>query len=354
MSKQRITTARKQASREDKLRRLDNRFSEWVGNEVSIEHAYNHFKIEQQTKGNSKPTIAFYDRFYKKFVAFLTETFKNEPKKLPVNMLTDFVMLQQLFVESMGDVNIQTINAYLRGYRAFGKFCEEQGYIDGFKCPIKEVEPPVKQVYTEKELQRLLTKPDITYFEGFRNYTIICLLLATGVRTNTILNLRIEDVNLDEGKIAFNTTKAHKVVIVPLEKKALIALREYIGYWRTGGDTEPTDYLFCNIYGEQLSRSGLSKAIATYNKEHNVEKTSIHLFRHTFAKDWITSGGDIISLARVLTHSELDMVKRYANLYDFDVKNEIEQHSSLAKLRTHSGQTIGTKKKQEIEEKSKE
>lgn len=353
MSKQRITTARKQASREDKQRRLNARFTEWTGDEITVEHAYLHFKIEQESKGNSKATIAFYERFYKKFVFFITEYLKADPKTLPVDCMT-LPPTRLTFIKSLGDVNIQTVNAYLRGYRAFGNFCEEQGYIDGFKCPIREQEPPVKQVYTEKELQRLLVKPEITYFEGFRNYTIICLLLATGVRTNTILNLHINDVNLDEGKITFNTTKAHKVAIIPLEKKSLMALREYIAYWRTGGDTEPTDYLFCNIYGEQLSRSGLAKAIATYNKEHNVEKTSIHLFRHTFAKDWITSGGDIISLSKVLTHSELDMVKRYANLYNFDVRNEIEQHSSLSQLRTHSGQTIGTKKKQEVEEKSKD
>lgn len=39
MARKKITN-KKQPSREDKLRRLDNRFSEWAGNEVSIEHAY--------------------------------------------------------------------------------------------------------------------------------------------------------------------------------------------------------------------------------------------------------------------------------------------------------------------------
>ena len=347
MSKQKISN-KKNVSREDKLRRLDRHYSEFTGSEISVEHAFLKFIINQAEKGNSNATIAFYKRFYKKFLAFLDSVFGNG-KDLPIDiMMTDSIQL--LFTGSLGDVNQQTKNSYLRGFRAFGNYCEELGLLDGFNCSIKEVEPPIKQVYTEKELKRLLVKPDITYFEDFRNYTIINLLLATGARVNTILNLRINDVDLDEGYINFNTTKSHKVVRIGLERKLKSVLAEYINYWRKPEETNdilPTDFLFCNTYGEQLSRGGLSTAIARYNRRRNVEKTSIHLFRHTFAKYWITSGGDLISLAQVLTHSELDMVKRYSNLYGSDVKDKIEVHSTLSQLRTSSGKTIGTKKKEE-------
>lgn len=348
MSKQRITTSKKAPSREDKLRRLDKHYSEYTGAEICVNHAYLKFRINQEEKGNSKPTIAYYDRFYKKFIAFL-DSIDGNGKNCPIDiMLQDGIQL--LFVKSLGDVNQQTVNAYLRAYRAFGNYCEEIGLLDGFKCPIKEVDPPIKQVYTDKELNRLLVKPDITYFEDFRNYTIINLLLATGARTNTILNLRINDVDLEDGYINFNTTKAHKVIRIGLERKLKSVLTEYINYWRNtepNSGIEPTDYLFCNNYGEQLSRGGLSTAISRYNRRRGVEKTSIHLFRHTFAKNWITSGGDLISLAQVLTHSELDMVKRYANLYGTDVKDKIEIHSTLSQLRTNSGKTLTTKKREE-------
>ena len=348
MAKQKITTQRNKNSIEKEYARNQRNFGKGFLKDVTVDFAYSQFAVYQLTKGNSKQTIAFYDRFYKKYCSFIRNTFNKEPDETQLDIMTMDGM-QLAFVASLGDVNQQTINSYLRGYRAFGNFCEEQGYLSGFKCPIKEVAPPIKQVYTYSELKKLLVKPEISYFEGFRNFTIINLLLATGVRTNTILNLRIKDVELEEGYIDFNTTKAHKVVRVGLERKCRAVLMEYISYWRTGGDIEPDDYLFCNVYGEQLTRSGLSTAIARYNREHGVEKTSIHLFRHTFAKNWITSGGDIISLARVLTHSELDMVKHYSNLYAYDVKAEIQEHSALSQLRTNSGETIGTKKKKSLE-----
>lgn len=344
--RKRMNSNKKAPTMEDKRRRLTNKYTEVTGDDFSVKHAYLLFYVRQKERGNSKQTIAFYDRFYKKFVSFLATAFNVTDEECPITILTDNGT-QLFFIQSLGEVSQQTVNAYLRGYRAFGNFCEEEGMLDGFNCPIKEVEPPVKQVYTEKELYKLLVKPDITDFVDFRNYTIINLLLATGVRTNTILNIRIKDVDLDEGYIAFNTTKAHKVVRIGLERKCRNVLEEYIRYWRNvnEGDTEPDDYLFCNNYGEQLTRSGLTATIVRYNKHRGVEKTSLHLFRHTFAKNWITSGGDLISLAQVLTHSELDMVKKYANLYAYDVKGEIEEHSTLSQLRTKSGQTMTTKRR---------
>ena len=346
MSKKKLTT-KKEEKRKEAIKRSTEAFlNDETFSDVSIEFAKNKFLLYQMEKGNSKQTIAFYERFFVKFYKFLESIGQGGDSS--VSWLT-LDGIQLMFSKGMGNVNQQTINSYLRGFRAFGNYCEEAGLIEGFYCPIKEVEPPAKQVYTNSELKKLLVKPDIRDFNSFRDFTIICLILATGARTNTILNIKIKDVELEEGYITYNTTKAHKVVRLGLDRKSKSILTEYISYWRNinDGDIVEDDYLFSNIYGEQLTRSGLSSAIARYNKEHGVEKTSIHLFRHTFAKNWITSGGDIITLSRVLTHSELDMVKRYANLYGQDVKAEIEEHSTLSQLRTHSGETLTTKKRKE-------
>lgn len=342
MARQKMTS-RKKMTPAQKYERLDRRYSDFTAGAISIHNAWLGFMVEQEAKGNSKATLDYYRRFYKKLKAF-TDKLEADGTETPVELL-EMDGIQNAFVISLGEVNQQTINSYLRGYRAFGNWCEEQGYIKYFKCPIKEVEPPAKQVYTDREIEKLLIRPDIRNYSEFRNFVIINLLLATGARENTILNIKIGDVDLDEGYIIFNTTKAHKVVRLGLERKLKSLLTEFIGYWRTGGDLTEEDYLFANEYDEPMTRSGLTSAIRNYNLRRGVNKTSIHLFRHTFAKNWITSGGDLITLSKVLTHSELEMVKRYSNLYAYDVKEEMEQHSTLSKLRTKSGATLTTKHK---------
>ena len=317
----------------------------------SISTCWQYFLFAQLSKGNSKATINFYESFYKKFCKFLEAYPPNGGQLNPDISIELFEkdMLQPVFIDYLknfeGITNPQTINSYLRAYRAFGNWCEKEGYIDFFKCPIKEVEPPAKQVYTDKELEALLVKPSINHFADFRAYCIISLILCTGARSNTILNIKIEDLDLEEGYITFNTTKAKKVARLGLDKKTRRDLAEWVNYWRIDKGAEPDDFLFCNEYGEQLTRDGLYKSISKYNKKKGVEKTSIHLLRHTFAKKWITSGGDIITLAKVLTHSELEMVKRYSNLYGGDIKKEIEEHSAISQLRTKSGKTLKNQKR---------
>ena len=340
MSKQKLTS-KKNLTPDQKNEKLERRFSEFDTNTISIYHAWLGFLVEQKSKGNSSATIDFYARFYKKFKSFL-DVAGVKDTDCPITYIESDVV-RATFIAYLGEVNQQTINSYLRGYRAFGNYCEEQGYIKYFRCPIKEIEPPAKQVYTDKELEKLLVKPDIRCYTEYRNWVIINLLLATGARENTIINIKIGDVDLEEGYIIFNTTKAHKVVRLGLEKKMRNILEEFINYWRSGGDLDEDDYLFANEYDEQLTRGGLCSAISSYNKRRGVTKTSIHLFRHCFAKNWIMSGGDIITLAKVLTHSELQMVRRYSNLYDPDVKSAMEEHSTLSKLRTKSGATLTTK-----------
>ena len=339
-------TKKNNVSLETKRQRLKLNMEEWKHPEWDTQYCFSGFMVSQYERGNSKATLDFYRRFYKKYTAYIMDYLNTTPKELPIEHLTSGVA-QSAFIHYLETLNInqQTINSYLRGFRAFGNFCEEEGYIDGFKCPIKEVEPPIKEVYSDEELHRLLKKPDISNFVEFRSYCIISLILNTAARSNTILNIKICDLELEEGYINFNTTKAHKIVRLGLERKTKRDLEEWVNYWRIGKGASPTDYLFCNEYGEQLSRSALAKSIAKYNNSRGVEKTSIHLFRHTYAKKWITSGGDIISLARVLTHSELEMVKRYSNLYGSDVKKEIEEHSAISQLKVVNGKTLKNQKR---------
>jgi integrase/recombinase XerD len=89
--------------------------------------------------------------------------------------------------------------------------------------------------------------------------------------------------------------------------------------------------LFVNELGEQMTRNSMQHAITRYNKKRGVNKTSIHAFRHTFAKHYITSGGDAFKLQRLLGHSTLDVTLNYVNLYGKDLKKGYEKHSIISK-----------------------
>ena len=122
-----------------------------------------------------------------------------------------------------------------------------------------------------------------------RDWVIVNFLLNCGSRAATVRAIQIRDVDLDGGVVFYRHTKNRKAQVIPLCSPMIAILREY-GRYRGG---EPTDYRFCTETGTQLTENGLRQSIARYNTRRGVQKTSIHLFRHTFARKYlIDCGGD--------------------------------------------------------------
>ena len=113
--------------------------------------------------------------------------------------------------------------------------------------------------------------------------------------------------------------------MIPLSNKLNKILIEYIEYRGNKLD----EYLFCSIYGNKLKSSSINSAIRKYNLSRGVKKTSIHIFRHTFAKKWILNGGDVFRLQKILGHQDMKMVKNYVNMFDTDLKKNFDQYSPL-------------------------
>lgn len=333
---------------------------------TSLEALEELFINEQIGRRNSPYTIKHYQRTFKKLFEFLTyETLQSQEalsdiykyynsdrnnalylhgKTLPIATL-EMDNIQMKFGNYLTDVDLvneQTVLSYFRDFRAIMYFAMDNGWIDRFKIVIPEREAPIKNCYTKAELDKLLKKPDENNFTDYRNWVIINYLLSTGHRIQTIIKLKVGDIDFEEGYINVNTQKNKGVNRIGLIRKMAVILKEYITYYRCDEVGEPLydEVLFCNRYGEPLTDGGLKMSIKSYNEKRGVSKTSIHLFRHTFAKNWIVSGGDIVSLQKMLGHSSLKMVQRYANLYASDVKEKAEDFAILAQTRTKSGKTL--------------
>ena len=93
-------------------------------------------------------------------------------------------------------------------------------------------------------------------------------------------------------------------------------LKQFIRDFRSDAGEE--DYLFCNVAGERLTENALKLSIYDYNRSRGVNRTSIHAFRHTFAKMWIQNNGDVFRLQKMLGHATLDMTRNYVNLFNPD------------------------------------
>ena len=73
-----------------------------------------------------------------------------------------------------------------------------------------------------------------------------------------------------------------------------------------------------------------------YNKKRGVERTGIHRFRHTFAKQFILMGGNVVTLQKILGHSSLEITQNYLNLLATDISKDIEEFNILRKFKSES------------------
>jgi len=67
-----------------------------------------------------------------------------------------------------------------------------------------------------------------------------------------------------------------------------------------------------------------------------VNLTGMHRFRHTFAKKWVTMGGSVVTLQKILDHSSLAITENYLHLLTCDIKKDIDEFNILREFKKES------------------
>lgn len=290
----------------------------------TIQGAFELFIRKCKIKNLTELSISSYE---KKMVHFYEFIDKNEPiTAITKDTIDDYI----LFLRENTEANDITINSYLRSVRAFLYYCMECNYIPTFKISLIKAEKKIKETYTDDELQRLLTKPDVNTcsFSCYKTWVFENYLLGTGNRISTALDLHIGDINFKDWLITIRKTKNRKQQIIPLSHTLADILQEYLEI--RGG--EPEDYLFCNEYGEKASCRTYQQLVRRYNIKRNVNKTSCHLFRHTYAKIAVLNGIDPFRLMRLLGHSDLSVTREYVQMFGRDLQTDYERFNPLDNL----------------------
>lgn len=232
--------------------------------------------------------------------------------------------------------NDVSINSYLRDFITTMHYLMNEGYIQSYKMQAIKVDKSHIETYNEQELQLLLKKPNIKKcsFIEYQAWVMTNFLFSTAVRQRSLMFIKVKDIDFDNNVVYVNVTKNRKPLIVPLNQTMVNILREYLKYRNHKTDD---DYLFCNVFGQQLVKSTCYHMLYEYNKRRGVETTGIHRYRHTFAKQWILSGGNVVSLSQLLGHSSLEITQNYIHLLVSDVAKQVDEINVLDKFysRTH-------------------
>lgn len=293
---------------------------------TTIDENFRTFLASKRSSGVREKTILSYHQAYQAI-----------NKRYPIgemDMTAFHADTLNALIEALLRANLSrnSIHAYTVALASFFNWCKTEG-ISRYTFKPYKGEETVKTPYTDVELKLLLKKPNLKRcdFSEYRTWVIINLLLNCGCRASTIRSFHIQDLDLENRVLFARHVKNNRPQPLPLCSDMVAILQEYLTY-REGKAHEP---LFPSDADQPMTENGLRCSIANYNRKRGVEKTSIHLFRHTFARKYLVDcGGNAFTLQKLLGHSTLDMTKHYCAIYDVDLIKDFDEFSPLSQLST--------------------
>jgi integrase/recombinase XerD len=184
------------------------------------------------------------------------------------------------------------------------------------------------RVFTEKEMEAILSAPDTGTPVGLRDRAALELLYSTGIRSRELFNLNLYDVNYIEGTLTIHFGKGGKSRVVPVGRTALEYVGRYVNTARPRiirDSREPA--LFVSWMGRRMGNGSLNYRARSYAQRAGVGRCfGLHAFRHAFATHMIRGGADVQLVQAMLGHTTIVTTQIYTRVCPVDLK-EVHRRS---------------------------
>lgn len=262
------------------------------------------FLFDRETRNLSPGTLKFYRQKIQVFLNYLQSNHVNSIGEITPDLLRSFLKYLRDSNHNAGG-----LHAYFRTLRAFFLFLESEN--DGYISPLRKVKSPslpqiVQSGISVSDIHKIINACRGKGFTAIRDKALLLFLYDTGLRISECLNLRNEDIDLIRNSAFILRGKGSKSRYVFFGKNTHRALKEYQkikpaseSFWLTK-HYHPLSYdTFRAILNYRAKLAGIPKP------------PSAHDFRRAFALNMLRNGCDLITLQRLLGHSNLSVLHRY-------------------------------------------
>lgn len=218
----------------------------------------------------------------------------------------------------------------LSSFRRFFRYIMREGM--RADDPTAEIAMPrigrsLPKTLTEEEVDSLLHAPNTDEPLGHRDRAMLELLYATGLRVSELINLRMSQVNFNQGVLRI-VGKGDRERLIPLGDESQRWLRDFSDSSRMEILLErQTDYLFPTRRGDRMTRQAFWHIIKRYAQKAGIEKKlSPHSLRHAFATHLLNRGADLRVVQLLLGHSDLSTTQIYTHVARERLKELHSEH----------------------------
>ena len=170
------------------------------------------------------------------------------------------------------------------------------------------------QTVSLESVTKVLHTIDQSSPAGKRDYLMLLLSVASGVRVSELIHLTTNDFNFKAKRIRV-VGKGNKERLVPLDAKTCDLLEDYIHHERQVYDKLGNKEIFLNHFGKMISREEFYNILQKYACEAGIsEHLSPHKLRHTFATTLLDGDADLRSIQELLGHSDIATTTIYTHV----------------------------------------
>lgn len=308
---------------------------------LNLQNLIQGFRLSCQTEGKSPKAIEWYTGFLLRFDQFLHQRdFPNGIREINRNHIREFIKYLQNEAKTPRTnefLSSATVQGYVRTLKAFFSWVAREEYLESnpmSRIPVPRASTKIVNTFTEDQIAKLSDVCRDSNGNGYRNLTIILLLLDSGIRVSELVGINLDDINLEEGNIKIRRGKGNRERSVPIGSVVQRSVWKYVNQYRAQPLTARINRLFLSADGLPLTKSGVQQMLRRYGKRAGITgvRCSPHTFRHTFAKNYLLNGGDVYSLQRILGHTTLASVRVYLNLFAVDIKKQHQRFSPVDNL----------------------
>jgi integrase/recombinase XerD len=283
-----------------------------------------------QQKSVSASTLDSYVRDAEHFLHYIQEKGIENPSDVGTETIRGYVV--ELKKNNRSSATIVRNIASLRCFYQFLLFTGQAETNPAKAVRIEKLPKKLPQILNGKEIELLLSQPDLKEAKGCRDKAMLELLYATGIRVSELMELNVEDINLRTGMLSCCGCRAERMI--PVYPTAISAVSDYILRVRAqmivpdGGQA-----LFINLGGRRLTRQGFWKIVKGYAEQAKIVKEiTPHTLRHSFALHLLENGAELRDIQAMLGHADISSTQVYVHLLNDHFKEVYNQCHPRAKL----------------------
>ena len=285
-----------------------------IGNILKIINKYTNLYINNKTAANlSVKTIYNTKVVLERFYNYIADEYADN-QHLAITDLSKYFLNNYLNHLTQDGISKNTQKLHLtiiKGFLTFIADSELEKYgslklnLSGIKIKTEQKE---KQGFTQSEQKTLLNYVSLlenkNSYLAQRNSLLIKVLLYTGARISELVNIKWQDIveHYDENHgyiyVVLLRGKGNKERYTYLMHDEVKNNLDYLNQHKISD----SPYLFVSTHGNQCNRISLFEVVRKLLYKAGIQKSGLHIFRHTFARSLVNKDVNLATIKDLLGH----------------------------------------------------